>query len=448
MKILLCYPCRDNAYQKIGFVVPPLGLGYLAAVLRDHGHEPTVIDFNVTKEMPVYAAYDVVGISCDTSRISAAVEIARRAKAAGVPVVMGGPHVTFDDEVLRSGLCDVIVRGEGEWTFLRVVECIRDDGDLASIDGINFTSGQGSVVMTPDAALPDVKRLPHPARDLLGITRYGRLEMGGRKMTPIVTSRGCPYDCSFCASSSFSGRRWRARDPEQVLGEIEEIVGTYGFRGIAFLDDNFTLDPERVKEICLRIVHRGLDLYWWCFSRADTVLRNEEMVAAMARAGAKYVFMGFESRSPATLGNYRKKLSPDAAKEAIRMLRGYGISTHASFILGDVGETEQMVRDTIRFAKELSPEAVQFSLLTPYPGTRLHEEVRSRIFNRNWDDYDCLHPVVALDHLSPERLKKLLRQAYLSFYLSPRRLFNGLFSAVRGRGVKLSTVVRLMGSLR
>ncbi|MGW8272539.1 MAG: hypothetical protein ACWGN7_04025, partial [Thermodesulfovibrionales bacterium] len=131
-----------------------------------------------------------------------------------------------------------------------------------------------------------------------------------------------------------------------------------------------------------------------------------------------------------------------------RMLKSYGISTHASFILGDVEETEQMARETIRFAGELSPEAVQFSLLTPYPGTRLFEEVKSRIFNRNWDDYDCLHPVVALDHLSPERLKRLLRDAYLSFYLNPRRVFNGLFSAFRGRGVKLSTIVRIMGSLR
>ncbi|MGW8271848.1 MAG: B12-binding domain-containing radical SAM protein [Thermodesulfovibrionales bacterium] len=448
MKVLLCYPCRDNAYHKIGFLVPPLGLGYLAAVLRDHGHEPAIVDFNVTRDTPDYASYDVVGISCDTSRVGAGIEIAARAKEAGVPVVMGGPHVTFDDEVLREGLCDVIVRGEGEWTFLRVVERVRDGGDLGSVRGISFMSTQGSVVKTPDADLPELAQLPHPARDLLGVGRYGKLEMGGRKMTPIITSRGCPYDCSFCASSSFSGRRWRARAPEQVLREIEEIVGTYGFRGIAFLDDNFTLDPERVKEICERIIQRGLDLYWWCFSRADTILRNEAMVAAMARAGAKYVFMGFESRSAATLDNYRKRLSPDSAGEAVRMLRRYGISTHASFILGDVGETEEMVKDTIRYARELSPEAVQFSLLTPYPGTRLYEELRSRIFNHNWDDYDCLHPVLALDHLPPERLMKLLRRAYLSFYLSPRRLFNGLFSAVRGRGIKLSTVVRLMGSLR
>ncbi|MGW8272540.1 MAG: B12-binding domain-containing radical SAM protein, partial [Thermodesulfovibrionales bacterium] len=130
--------------------------------------------------------------------------------------------------------------------------------------------------------------------------------MGGRKMTPMITSRGCPYDCSFCASSSFSGRKWRARSPDQVLAEIEEIAGVYGFRGIAFLDDNFTLDPERVKEICERLIRGGLDLYWWCFSRADTILSHEAMVASMARAGARYVFMGFESGSPVTLRNYKK----------------------------------------------------------------------------------------------------------------------------------------------
>jgi anaerobic magnesium-protoporphyrin IX monomethyl ester cyclase len=445
MRVLLCCPFRDDAYHKVGFIVPPLGLGYIAAVLRENGHEPLIQDFNIDRGEPNYEDFDVVGISCDTSRFKAGVEIARKAKAAGRPVVMGGPHVTFrDGEALGSGVCDYVVRGEGEWTMLELMNSLRDGKDIGAVRGVSFLSKHGDMVRTPDAGPPDVRSLPMPARDLLKMNEYRKLEMGGRKITSVVTSRGCPYNCSFCSSSEFSGLKWRANDPRSVVDEIEEIVTGYGFPGIAFLDDNFTLKPERVNEICAEIVGRDLDIYWWCFSRADTILRNEEMVSSMAKAGARYVFMGFESRSAATLNKYEKKLDPSAAKEAVRLLKSHGIATHASFILGGIHETGDMAADTIRYAREIAPEAVQFSLLTPYPGTKLFEEARERIVTYDWDLYDCLHPVLRLDHLGPEELPGLLIKAYRSFYLTPRRIYNGLFSAFRGKGIKLGSILKIM----
>ncbi|MEE9524751.1 MAG: radical SAM protein, partial [Thermodesulfovibrionales bacterium] len=276
------------------------------------------------------------------------------------------------------------------------------------------------------------------------IKAYQWLEMGGRKITSIITSRGCPYNCSFCSSSEFSGLKWRALEPPDIVDEIEEIVNVYGFDGIAFLDDNFTLSADRVKEICSRIVNKRLDIYWWCFSRADKVLKHEGMVAKMAEAGCRYVFMGFESRSSATLDHYEKKIRPEMAKEAVKLLKKYGISTHASFIIGDIEETEDMVLDTIRYAKEIGPEAVQFSVLTPYPGTRLFKEVKGRIFSYDWELYDCFHPVFKLDHLSPGRIEKLLKKAYMKFYLSPRRIYNGVFSALRGKGIKISSILKIL----
>ncbi|MGE5893543.1 MAG: B12-binding domain-containing radical SAM protein, partial [bacterium] len=298
MRVLLCYPHRPDAYHKIGFVLPPLGLGYLASVLRDNGHQPDIIDFNLGDRQPEYGAYDVVGISCDTSRVNEGCAIARQAKAAGKTVVMGGPHPTFSDrEMLETGFCDYVVRGEGEWVFLNLLNSLQSGKDISGVQGISFLSEQKEIIRTPDAEPPDARTLPRPARDLLKVTAYQRLEMGGRKITSLVTSRGCPYQCSFCSSSAFSGLKWRANDPEAVVDEVEEIVHSYGFHGIAFLDDNFTQDPDRVREICREINRRDLDIFWWCFSRADVVLRHEDMIAAMARAGARYVFMGFESRS-------------------------------------------------------------------------------------------------------------------------------------------------------
>lgn len=449
MKVLLCYPFRDDAYHKVGFVVPPMGLGYIAAVIRESGHDPHIVDLNVSGREPDFSRFDIVGISCDTSRFKAGIELARKAKQADRTVVMGGPHVTFnDEEALRTGVCDYVVRGEGEFPFLGLLNAIEQGEHISGVSSISYLSADGSVVRNPDMSPPDVRSLPRPARDLLGIGDYQRLEMGGRKITPIVTSRGCPYNCSFCSSSEFSGLKWRANDAAAVVDEIEEIVREYGFNGIAFLDDNFTLQPQRVKDICAEINRRGLDIYWWCFSRADTILKHEDMVSAMAKAGARYVFMGFESRSAATLDRYKKKLAPDAAREAVTLLKKHGISTHASFIMGDIQETQEMVMDTMRYAKEISPEAVQFSILTPYPGTKLFDEVRDRIVTWDWDLFDCLHPVLRLDHLEREKLPGLLRKAYVSFYLSPRRIYNALFSALRGKGIKLSSILRILWGIR
>jgi len=449
MKILLCYPFRDDVYHKVGFVVPPMGLGYIAAVLHGNGHEPHIRDLNIDRSEPDYAEYDLVGISCDTSRFKAGTELARKAKEAGRIVVMGGPHVTFsDEEALRTGLCDYVVRGEGEFSFLALLNALEKNEDVSTVMGISYLSPEGFTIRTPDSAPPEPGSLPRPARDLLDISSYQRLEMGGRKITPIVTSRGCPYNCSFCSSSEFSGLKWRANDALAVVDEIEDIVKNYGFNGIAFLDDNFTLRPQRVKDICAEITRRNIDIYWWCFSRADTILKNEDMVAAMAKAGARYVFMGFESRAVSTLDRYKKKLSPDAARDAVALLKKHGISTHASFIMGDIEETEDMVMDTIRYAKEIAPEAVQFSILTPYPGTQLFDEVKERIMTRDWDLFDCLHPVLRLDYLDAQKLPRLLKKAYVSFYLSPRRIYNGLFSALRGKGIKLSSILRILKGIR
>ncbi len=447
MKVLLCYPHRDDTYRKVGFVLPPMGLGYIASVLRTNGHQVEIMDFNINNTTPDYSQYDVVGISCDTSRYKAGVQIARQVKSKGTAVVMGGPHVSFnDDEALGTGLCDYVVRGEAEESFLVLVNTLEKKADVGDVKGLSFLS-DGEVVRTPDAPPPDVKTLPRPARDLLNIKSYQWLEMGGRKMTSIVTSRGCPYNCSFCSSSEFSGLKWRALEPSDIVDEIEEIINVYGFDGIAFLDDNFTMKADRVNEICERIVSRGLDVYSWCFSRADTVLKNEDMVASMARAGVRYIFMGFESRSAATLDHYKKKITPDMAKEAVKLLKGHGISTHASFIIGDINETEEMVMDTIRYAKEIAPEAVQFSILTPYPGTQLFDEVKDRILTYDWDMYDCLHPVIKLDNMSSGKIESLLKRAYVSFYLSPRRIYSGLFSTLRGKGIKLSSIMRIFRGL-
>ncbi len=446
MNILLAYPFKEDTYRKVGFILPPLGIAYIAAVLRDNGHDVSIVDYNVTDEKTDFGKYDIVGISTDTSRYKSSLRLAKDAKDAGCTVIMGGPHVSYrDEEVLRTGLCDFVVREEGEQTMLELAAAISTK-ETADIKGISYLT-DGLLQRNPERGfMSNIDELL-PARDLLDMNAYRHLEMGGRKMTSILTSRGCPFGCSFCCSTEFSGRTWRARSPIRVVDEIAEIVTHYGFDGIAFLDDNFTLDPGRVVTICEEILRRNLDIYWWCFSRADTLLKNEEMVAMMAKAGCKYIFIGFEARHQKTLDSYNKKTNDAMPKGVTKLLKKHGISVHGSFIIGHPHETRDMIRDTIGYAKEINPQAVQFTILTPYPGTRLYEDVQDRIVCHDWDRYDCLHSVIRTDHLSPKDLEGLLKKAYASFYLSPGKIIAGLFSSFRGKGIKLSSIIRIFRGL-
>jgi len=446
MKILLAYPYKEDTYRKVGFILPPLGIAYIAAALRDNGHDVRIIDYNVTNEKTDLGRYDVVGISVDTSRYKSSLRLAREARDAGCTVVMGGPHASFmDEEVLMTGLCDFVVREEGEQTMVELADAIGTQR-ISGIKGISYLK-DSSLQRNPARGFSEHIDDLLPARDLLDMNAYRHLEMGGRKMTSILTSRGCPFGCSFCCSTEFSGRKWRARSPEKVVDEIAGIVTQYGFNGIAFLDDNFTLDPDRVVRICDRIMQRGIDIYWWCFSRADTLLKNEHMVKKMAEAGCRYIFIGFESRHQKTLDSYNKKTTDTMAGDVTALLKKYGISVHASFIIGNIDETRDMVMDTIRYAKKIDPQAVQFTILTPYPGTQLYEDVKDRIIRRDWDLYDCLHSVIRTDHLGQQELEALLKKAYLSFYLSPNKVLAGLLSGFRGKGIKLSSILRIFRGL-
>ncbi len=445
MNVLLTYPFRDDAYHKVGFVVPPMGLAYVAAALKDAGHEVTVRDFNVNRSSINYSRFDVVGISMDTSRYKAGLEIARGAKSSGCMVIAGGPHVNFlDEDALKTGLIDYVVRGEGERTAVELLEAMSSGkGVHKNVEGISFLDG-GTFVRTSDRGFSDELDTLRPARELLEMDRYRSLEMGRRTITPVVTSRGCPFACSFCCSSQFAGRKWRAMSPTAVVDEIEDTIGTYNYGGIAFLDDNFSMNAERVEAICDGILERGLDIYWWCFSRADILLKHPRMVQKMGRAGCRYVFIGFESPRQDTLDAYKKGTTGEMAREVVELLRRNNISTHASFIIGAVDETREMALQTIRFAKELNPQAVQFSILTPYPGTKMFEDLKDRITTYDWDLYDCLNPVVRCDHLSASDLKKLVKKAYMSFYLSPGKILAGVMSGLRGKGIKLSSILKIL----
>ena len=419
MKILLVNPSYHDVYRTFDFVLPPLGLAYMAAVLTESDYYVNIADLNADqnqKSIP-HDNWDLVGITLDTSRYYKGMKYARMLKSKGTKVVVGGPHASFmADEILGSGSADFVVRGEGEHTMLELVTVLTEGGNPEQIKGLSYISDDQIIHNDDRVYSDDLDTLPFPARDLLDMDKYRTSKLGTRSITSILTSRGCPYQCSFCASSKLAGTFWRARSVESIIEEIQIVKDTYGYRAFAFVDDNFTLNPLRVMDLCKEICKRGWDIHWWCFSRVDTIVRNPEMVSLMHKAGCRSTYIGIESRNQETLDYYNKKISADISREAISILKNNKIEMTASFIIGALNENREMVEDTLKFAKSLNPNTVSFTILTPYPGTDLFKQVKDRIITFDWRKYDGIHSVIRLKHFKPMQLQLTLLRFYISFY--------------------------------
>ena len=252
MKTLLISPKGSNFYAKMGAQIPPLGLGYIAAVIRANGHQVKLIDLGIEPQglrPEILNWSEIVGISADSPSYPEALSVARLVKDAGKTVVMGGYHVTFlDQEALDTGLVDYIVRGEGEQTFLNLLNILENKGDLTRLSGISYMNS-GIYHRNKDSIPPtNLDDLPFPARDLFPLKKYNSI-MNGWQFTNLITSRGCPYNCYFCSSSRFGGIKWRSRSAKSIIDEIEHLSNSYGYKAFAFMDDNFTLQPKRVLSL-------------------------------------------------------------------------------------------------------------------------------------------------------------------------------------------------------
>ena len=436
MNVLLANPKSTNVFEAFGFVFPPLGLLYVAAAAENSGHKVTIEDFCVSGNSPSsfdFDSYDVVGITTDTRRFRGALQIARKAKEQGCIVVMGGPHAGFaDEEILRSGCVDYIIQGEGEYTFPSLLETLTQAGDPSSVAGISYLHNGKIARTSPSPLIEDLDALPMPARHLVDMELYKRkgLKYGGKRPVAVISSsRGCPHNCSFCITPQMYGKRWRARSAASVVAEIEEVYGKYGYRAFAFCDDNFTVSPQRVRDICSLILEKGLDIWWWCLSSPALLLKNEDMVRLMAKAGVKTVYIGVESANPVTLRQFNKGITEDIPFRAVDLLRRNGIEAYASYILGGFDDTLSTTLATIRHAKKLDTAVAQFTILTPYPGTALFKEVEPALRHKKWHLYDGIHLVFKHKNMSFVMMELLLIFAYASYYARGLKSIRNFFKA-------------------
>ncbi len=431
MKILLVSPPTISAIKTVvGTTGPPLGLGYLASTVRNE-HDVKIVDSiaeNLTYEdvEKIIKKYDpdLVGITATTSMVPDAYIIARKAREYNkdVNIVMGGPHVTFVPErTFEECPCiDYVVRGEGEITFSHLVKVIdKDIKDISSIRGLSFKDRDKVINNPPQPLIKDIDTIPMPSYDLLPMKKY---QVDRVRFGTIVTSRGCPFNCIFCSSSLQFGKRWRGHSDERVLKELSILREEYGIREIEFLDDTFTLNKPRAMKISEEIKREGLDISWTASSRVDTF--NSDVAEAMKKGGCHTVYFGIESGSQKTLDFIGKRITTEQAKSSVKKAKNSGLRALGSFIIGFPYETIQDVKKTMKFSKRVGVDYAQFTVATPYPGTRLwYLALKDKlILTFNWRKFTTLDPVMRLKNFTAEQITKMLTLAYVTFYLRPKLL--------------------------
>jgi radical SAM superfamily enzyme YgiQ (UPF0313 family) len=339
--------------------------------------------------------------------------------------IAGGPHATgYPVDLVKKGF-DMAVVGEGEFSFLDIVE----GKDLSKIDGICYKN-EDKIIVNPLREPIDPNELPLPARHLLennGVDLpYISARTIYRPWSPIFTSRGCPYDCNFCMKKVF-GYKFRPRTPENVMKEIRFLVNELKIKELAIYDDTFNFDIERAEKILDMIIVEGIKIHIRTTNgiRADKV--NEKFLMKMKKAGCNYIAYGIESGNQEVLNKIPKNITLDQIREAVRMTKKVGIPVCGFFMVGLFGDTKETMQQTIDFAKELDLDMTAWNLATPYPGTRMFEEVKKNgkfLFDiNNWHNIQhtsgrmtFTHPDVA----SPKDVEDAYARAYKEFYLRPK----------------------------
>ncbi len=428
MKVLLSLPDKSGLLDNIQVkeTIPNISLAYLGAVLERNGFQVRLVNPQIGqdlfKEIKNFSP-SLIGLSAYTEEIKSVAKTASKIKQdfPETKVVLGGSHASsLPVRTLKEfkGF-DACVVGEGELPIVDLAKGVN----LRKIGGISFRKNSKVFLNKPSELMKSLDSLPFPAWDLFNLKSYEGLYTDHLRPfkkqleLPVSASRGCPYQCAFCYNVS---GRYRSRSAENVFEELKRDVHFLGAKRIQFVDPTFGVDKKQVIKLCSLIKESGLNKCFEWFAGTRVELASVDFMKKIKEAGCTNLFIGVESGDQAILNSFKRGVSTDGIKKVFENAQKIGLNTHASFILGLPGETVKSVKKTIEFAKKLKTKYAIFSILTPYPGTRVFDLAES-------SDWDLFGKEAGLalkrGSLSGEELKKSQTLAYKEFYKNPARAF-------------------------
>ncbi len=455
--MLFVEPPKKPCEMMGDFIAPPIGLAQLAAVLEADGVPVEIVDCNASslswEDLEGVIADKkptLVGASAMTTFLPTAARVMQMAKGIdeSIITVVGGPHVTFKTEETLDNHpeIDIIGRGEGERVIQELVEGLEAGTDLAQVHGIAFRQ-DGQIVQTP---LPDpvnLDELPLPAYHLLPMQAYYFIVF--EKFCTVLASRGCPFNCVFCAERGFWGPGWRPRDPEMVGQELELLYTKHGRESIWFGDDCFNVDGEHMAQICEEILRRDLKLVGYYQGRADLLIKHREYLPLMRKAGNLMVQIGIEADSDEELRDMRKNLTGDQVKEAIGLLRENDIVCQGMMILGTRQDDANSILRKVEYLKWLDVDFPVFTIYTPFPGTEAFEEAKEEgwLETDDYALYDMAYPIISTEHLTRKQVIGLYNRSFASFYTDPLMVARGLLSSMHWKRKIWRYMLKFAGKL-
>ena len=475
MKVVLINP--PQVFSKImasAGVSPPLGLLYLAAFLKHSRHDTIVIDSVAEGVKNIYDVHkdvscrglsfnDIVArIPIDTALIgitnlfSFSFPVVRELTIAikkifpDIPIVVGGAHPSGTPvKTISESSIDFVVLSEGEETVVELLNNLEDYGAIKKIDGLAYKDEWGKPCVSPKTKfIEDLDNLPFPARELISIEKYYEIGEGHgprqKKYTPILSSRGCPYQCTFCTPKLWN-RRYRVRSAENIVSEIEECIIKYDIREFQFEDENLTVDKKRTIEICKNIINKNLNIRWQTPNGIRASVTDNEMLDLMKESGCHHITVAPESGSQRVLNEIiNKKQELSKVTEVVEYASRIGMKTAAYFVLGLPGEKFEEAEMSIEYACNLAKiglDEVAFSTFIPLPGSELYDQlVKKGKFNTDWTSLisiDDLSKIVSWsEHIPSKKLMGLKRKAFLKFYLikliyHPLKILRSIVNIIR-----------------
>ena len=430
-----------------GGLHPPIYLAYAAAVLKEAGHDVKLEDAVALNRTTEDFLKDIrkfrpklVVMETSTPSIVNDSRIAARVKGMlpNTKIAFTGSHCSaLPERTLRESVADFVCIGEYDYTLRDLACALENKGSLKNVDGIAYLKGKRFVRTRPRALIKNIDELPWPLREQLPNDVYSDTLMTS-PLTFIVTSRGCPYRCTYCNwPSTMFGHMIRRRDPVDVVDEVEHCVKKYRLKSFKFFDDTFTVNKEHVKKICNLLIKRKIKTPWICNARVDTL--DEDTMRLMKKAGCRLMKIGVESGNQKILDWVKKGTTIPQIKAFFRLARKVGIQTFGSFMIGYPQETDKTIRQTFRLAKEIKPDMAQFVILQPLPGTELYRWMESRGMipkKVKWDKYITDEGYVDLVFKHPkytqDELRKICSKLWSSYYLRPgyvaKRIIRGMTS--------------------